>query len=83
MCFISMMLKKVRGIFKLLIKIFLNLFKVFFIIIFWNIMIYNEIWNMVKIYINNLFKKIKSLGFLYMYFFLNFKIEYIMEESYV
>lgn len=77
------MLKKVRGIFKLLIKIFLNLFKVFFIIIFWKIMIYNEIWNMVKIYINNLFKKIKSLGFLYMYFFLNFKIEYIMEESYV
>lgn len=46
-------------------------------------MIYNETWNMVKIYINNLFEKIKSLGLLYMYLFLNFKIEYIMEESYV
>lgn len=66
----SMMPKKARGILKLSIKIFSNSFKAFFITILWNIMIYNETWNMVKIYINNLFKKIKSLGLLYMYLFL-------------
>lgn len=65
----SMMPKKARGILKLSIIIFSNSFKAFFITILWNIMIYNETWNMVKIYINNLFKKIKSLGLLYMYLF--------------
>lgn len=74
MCFISIQIlvlcqKKARGILKLSIKIFSNSFKAFFITILWNIMIYNETWNMVKIYINNLFKKIKSLGLLYMSLF--------------
>lgn len=74
MCFISIQIlvwcqKKARGILKLSIKIFSNSFKAFFITILWNVMIYNETWNMVKIYINNLFKKIKSLGLLYMYLF--------------
>lgn len=65
----NMMPKKARGILKLSIKIFSNSFKAFFITILWKIMIYNETWNMVKISLNNLFKKIKSLELLYMYLF--------------
>lgn len=75
MCFISIQIwcQKAREILKLSIKIFSNSFKGFFITILWKIMIYNETWNMVKIYLNNLFKKIKSLELLYLFFLKIFK----------